>query len=108
MDCVIEYNDFLYPDTAFISNPNNVSIITLIRKFDTMRYFREEGSKVFSTICLLARFHFGKLSNAGFQERVFSTAGNVMDYNQTRMSFESLEMRTLLAHNKQLIREGVI
>ncbi len=73
-----------------------------------MRYFREEGLKVFPTICLLARIHFGKFSNAGFQERVFSTAGNAMDSNQTKMSFERLEMRTLLAHNKELIRDGVI
>ena len=73
-----------------------------------MQYFCEEGSKVFPTICLLARIHFGKFSNAGFQERVFSTAGNVMDSNQTRMLSEHLEMRTLLARNKQLIREGVI
>ena len=57
MDSVIEYNDFLYPDTAVISNPINVSIITLIRKFDTMQYFHEESSKVFPTICLLARIH---------------------------------------------------
>ena len=68
INCVIKYNDFLYPDTDTvpISNPENVSIVTLIRKFDTMQYFGKEGSKVFPNIyiCHLTRIHFGKFSNA--------------------------------------------
>ena len=57
---------------------------------------------------LLARIQLARLDNAGFQERVFSTASQVMTKGQARMAFDHLEMRTLLAHNKEYIRAGII
>ena len=42
------------------------------------------------------------------QERVFSSAKHAMDKDQTSMDFEMLQIRTLLSHNKQLIRRGII
>ena len=35
---------------------------------------------------------------------MFSTAANVQGKTQNRMKFEQLEMRTLISHNKELIR----
>ena len=42
------------------------------------------------------------------QERVFSSAKHAMDKDQSRMNFDMLKMRTLLSHNKHLIRHGII
>ena len=83
-----------------------------------MRYFKENAKERFPSVILLVRIHFSRLDNAGFQERVFSTAANVMMKNQSRMGFDPvindnggasmLEMRTLLAHNRDLIRMCII
>ena len=107
LECIVDYNKFRYRWAPRIVNPERVSIIQLIQRFDTTKYFRLEGWKSFPSICLLARVHLGKFANAGFQERVFSTAGNAMGLNQSRMSFDRLEMCTLISHNKDLIHEGV-
>ena len=85
-----------------------VNIKELVLKFDTMKFFREEGTKKWPTITLLARIHFSKMDNSAFQERVFSTAANVMTKGQSMMAFDHLEMRTLLAQNKNMIRDGSI
>ena len=77
-------------------------------KFDTMKFFREEGTEKWPTITILARIHFSKMDNAAFQERVFSTAANVMSKQQGRMAFDHLEKRTLLAQNRDLIRKKII
>ena len=56
---------------------------------------------------LLARIQLARLDNAGFQERVFdSIAGD--DQRPGSNGFDHLEMRTLLAHNKEYIRAGFI
>ena len=80
----------------------------IVASFDTMKYFREGGARDWPTITMLARNHFSKMDNSAFQERVFSTAANVMAKGQNRMQFDHLEMRTLLAQNKDLIRAGII
>ena len=48
------------------------------------------------------------MDNSAFQEQVFSTAANVPEKTQNRMAFEHLEKRTLIAHNKQLLRDKII
>lgn len=80
----------------------------LVAKFDTMKYFRDVGTREWPTITILARIHFSKMDNSAFQERVFSTASNVQRKTQSKMSFSHLEKRTLLAQNKELIRDNVI
>ena len=80
----------------------------LVAKFDTVQYFCEVGSKKWPTITMLARIHFSRMDNSAFQERVFSTAANVQEKTQNRMAFEHLEKRTLIAHNKQLLRDKII
>ena len=107
----INYNNFLYDGQKPIQKKtlHDVGLFTLTQRFDTMRFFRDKDVLTkFPTIKLLARIHYGKFSNSGFQERVFSTAGNAMGSNQTSMNFLHLEKRTLLAHNKQHIRDKVI
>ena len=47
-------------------------------------------------------------STGSEQERVFSSAKHAMDKDQTSMDFEMLQIQTLLSHNKQLIRRGII
>ena len=79
-----------------------------IASFDTMKYYREKGSIDFPSVTMLARIHFGRLDNGGFQERMFSTASLAMAKEQNRMDFDLLEMRTLLAQNKELIEKKII
>ena len=87
----------------------NISLLELVAKFDTMQYFRDVGSKDWPTITMLARIHcFSRMDNSAFQERVFSTAANVQGKTQNRMAFEHVEKRTLIAHNKELLREKII
>lgn len=71
-----------------------------------MKFLRAHRDQ-FPTVCLLARLLLGKFSNNGFQERVFSVAGNSMSAKQMRMSFSHLEKGTILANNKQLFRDGI-
>jgi len=104
----IKYHKFLHVGHSLDIRNNKVDLISLIGTFDTMKYFREEGTLKYPTIAMLARIHFSRMDNSGFQERVFSTADNAMSSKQGSMSFEHLEMRTLLSHNKELIRKGVI
>ena len=80
----------------------------LISKFDTMKYFREEGAVEFPSIFLLARIHFSTMMNSGFQEMVFSTCKSVMGSNQAMMAMDHLEMKALLCQSAHLIRKGVI
>jgi hypothetical protein len=107
----VNYNDFLYDGQKPIPKKTleDVGLFMLTQRFDTMRFFSDkEVARMYPTIKLLARVNYGKFSNSGFQERVFSTAGNAMGSNQTRMDFVHLEKRTLIAHNKQHIRDKVI
>ena len=86
----------------------NIRIEQVIASFNTMEYFRKEGSIKYPTVTLLSRIHFARLDNAGCQERVFSTAKLVMSNDQSKMEFDMLEMRTLLYHNTALINAGII
>jgi hypothetical protein len=88
--------------------PKHLNLKELVTKFDTMKYFREKGAEEWPSITILARIHFSKMDNSAFQERVFSTAANVMSKAQNKMKFEHLEMRTLLVQNKHLIRQQII
>ncbi len=105
----INYNDFLVSGAKKFSaaEMKNLDIISLIERFDSMKFFRSVGLERFPSICLLARALMSRFSNNGFQERVFSVAGVAMSAKQCRMSFSHLEMRTILANNKQLFRDGV-
>ena len=57
---------------------------------------------------ILARVYSSRMEHGGEQERVFSTAKRAMGKDQASMGFEMLQMRTLLCHNKELIRRGII
>jgi len=102
-------NKFVYIGSPCLPDKGgNIRIEQVIASFDTMEYYRKEGSIKYPTVTLLSRIHFARLDNAGFQERVFSTAKLVMSKEQSRMEFDMLEMRTLLCHNKSLISAGII
>ena len=110
IDKHIEYNDFRYDgvDVIHIDENGEVELKELIHKFDTLKYFRILGQKEFPSIATLVRIHFSKMDNGAEQERVFSTAANAQRKKQARMKFDMLEKRTLLAHNKDLIKSGVL
>merc|ERR1712032_1627679 len=103
-----KYNDFLYEGVEKISNMNSCTITELIDKFDTAKYFKNHGNENYMTISILARIHLSRFETGAEQERVFSSAKHAMDKDQANMNFEMLRMRTLLSHNKQLIRRGII
>ena len=69
---------------------------------------QNHGNQNFMTISILSRIHLSRFETGAEQERVYSSAKHAMDKDQTSMNFEMLQMRTLLSHNKQLIRRGVI
>ena len=96
------------PINVPIPQEGAVSILELVAKFDTMKYFREAGQVDWPSITILARIHFSKMDNSAFQERVFSTAKNAQEENQGQMKVDHLEKRTLISHNKDLIRDGII
>lgn len=104
----IAYNNFRYDGAKQFPEGEKYTIAAGIEKFDTMKYFHEEGRVKHSIVTLLARIEFAHMDNGGFQERVFSTAGNAQSANQGRMRFDHLEKRSLLAHNKELISEHII
>ena len=91
-----------------IPNEGDVTLLELVAKFDSMKYFREVGRKEWPSITMLARIHFSKMDNSAFQERVFSTAAYAQSKTQGRMKVDHLEKRTLISHNKDLIRDGII
>ncbi len=84
----------------------SLDVVSLIERFDSMKVLCAHKER-FPTICLLARSVMGKFSSNGFQERVFSIAGNAMNVRQCRMAFSHLEKWTVLANNKQLIWDGI-
>lgn len=49
--------------------PNN--ILELISKFDTIKYFRMDGTKKNPSISVFARIHFSTMHNAAFQSGCF-------------------------------------
>ena len=98
----ISYNKFRYEGTdPFFVVSSSFTIEETIEKFDTMKYFREEGRVKHPIITLLARTEFAYMDNGGFQERVFSTVGNAQSSNQGRKVGKHLEKRDMLAHNKE-------
>ena len=105
----VQFYKYVFDDKSHpLPESGQCSFRELVSKFDTMKYFRETGTKDWPTITILARIHFSKMDNSSFQERVFSTAENVQSKTQNRMAFEHLEMRTLISHNKDLIRNNII
>ena len=104
----VAYNNFRYENTEPFPEGEKYKIVAGIEKFDTLKYFCEEGRVKHPVVTLLARIEFARMYNGGFQERVFSTAGNAQSANQGRMRFDHLEKRSLLAHNKELISEHII
>jgi hypothetical protein len=70
---------------------------------DILAWFKTVGGEKFPTISLLARRELGKMSNSGFQERVFSSANGAMNKKQGRMGYAVLEKRTILYHHKDFI-----
>lgn len=101
-----DWNKFLLDEVPPIKKP--LVLFDVISKFDTRKYYREFATDKYPAISMLARIHFSRMENAAFQERVFSTAGSAQSKNQGSMSFDTLEKRTLLQANRELIRDGVI
>ncbi len=56
---------------------------------------------------MFVRLHFSRLDNSGFQEPVFSISGLTMSGNPSQMTFDLFEKRTLLLHNKELIKKEI-
>lgn len=108
MKHVTTFNDYLYKGAKEIKNVNNCGPNELIDKFDTQKFFREYGRQNFLAIVILARMYFSRFETGSEQERVFSSARLAMGKDQTNMGFEMFKMRTLLSHNKDLIRAGII
>lgn len=102
----------MHPHSFDSKNPipknGNVSLLELVAKFDTMKYFRDVGKKEWPSITILARIHFSKMDNSAFQERVFSTASNTQRKTQSGMKVDHLEKWILIAHDKELIRGNII
>ncbi len=105
----IHFNDFLVNGAKQFTSSKlkKLDIVSLIERFDSMKFFRSVGHERFPSITLLAWPLMSRFSKNGFQERVFSVAGIAMSAKQCRMSFSHLEMHTILAHNKELFKNGV-
>ena len=108
MKHVTTFNDYLYEGAKEIKNVNNCGPNELIDKFDTQKFYREYGRKNFLPIVILARMHSSQFETGSEQERVFLSAKLAMGKDQASMGFEMFKMRTLLSHNKSLIRAGII
>jgi hypothetical protein len=83
---------------------HNKDVVTSYWKIcygDMLRWFKEVGKDKFPTLAVLARCELGRMNNSGYQERVFSSANSAMGVKQAKMSFQQLEQRTLLFHNKK-------
>jgi len=105
----VQFYKYVFDDKSHpLPEYGQCSFRELVSKFDTMKYFRETGTKDWPTITILAMIYFSKMDNSSFQERAFSTAENVQSKTQNRMAFEHLEMQTLISHNKDLIRNNII
>ena len=103
----IEYNKYLFDENRKVAMRNSrVDLLEVIANVDSMKFYRTIGAERYPSIVMLAKVHFARFDNAAFQERVFSVADNAMNKRQNRMGFDMLEIRTLLAANKKLIREG--
>ena len=74
----------------------------------THNYFQEYDWEHFLSIVILARVYFTRMETGAEQECVFSTAKRAMGKDQAQMGFEMLQMRTLLCHNKELIRRDIL
>ncbi len=105
----IHFNDFLVNGAKLFTSSKlkKLDIVSLIERLDSMKFFCSAGHERFPSITLLARALMSRFSNNSFQERVFSVAGVAMSAKQCSMSFSHLEMRTILAHNKELFKNGV-
>ena len=66
------------------------------------------GYADFLSIVILARVYFTRMETGAEQKRIFSTAKRAMGKDQAQMGFEMLQMRTLLCHNKELIRRDIL
>ena len=67
-----------------------------------------DAQGTYPSITLLAMVHFSTMFNGGFQERTFSSCKHVRGVGQTRIPMDTLEMKALLFHNAELIRNGII
>ena len=85
-----KFHKYTYDNAKPLPTEGNLKLAQLIESFDTMKYFKEVAKNRFPSVILLVRIHFSKMDNAGFQERVFSTASNVMMKNQASMGFEEI------------------
>ncbi|RLN15093.1 hypothetical protein BBJ28_00009323 [Nothophytophthora sp. Chile5] len=79
------------------------NLLELYWHVDILRWFREEGERMFPSIALLARYRLGKVSSSAFQERVFSTASVVMGPLRTTTENSRAEKQLLLRHNRDML-----
>jgi hypothetical protein len=89
-----------------VDNQHASSVRTVFGKIcnaDIFAWFRDVGVHKYESIALMARHNLQRMTNSGYQERVFSSAKGAMSKTQGRMAFDVLEKRTLLYHNKKLM-----
>jgi hypothetical protein len=72
-------------------------------RIDILRWFRDIGQTKFPTLAVLARVWLGKVSSTAFQERVFSSGGNVVSTQRSQMDNDRAEMSMLLHSNRSQV-----
>jgi hypothetical protein len=105
-----ETEDVVSPDFSnqlMVQDGGNAywNLLGLYKHVDILRWFRDVGEKKYPSIALLARLWLGKAASTAFQERVFSTGGNVMDEKRTQTDRERAEKQLLLRHNRQEVAQ---
>ena len=65
-------NEFLFDKAQEFTEVYGVKVTIeqVISSFDAMKYFRLKGNVYYPVVTMLARIHFFRLDNAGFQERL--------------------------------------
>ena len=64
----VQFYKYVFDDKSHpLPESGQCSFRELVSKFDTMKYFRETGTKDWPTITILARIHFSKMDNSSFQ-----------------------------------------
>jgi hypothetical protein len=89
-----------------VNNQHPSSVRTVFGKIcnaDIFAWFRDVGLHKYESIAIMARHNLQRMTNSGYQERVFSSAKGAMSKTQGRMAFDVFEKRTLLYHNKKLM-----
>jgi len=75
----------------------------LYKSIDVLVWFRDVGQKTYPSIAVLARAYLAKPMSNAYQERFFSTAGNVLAKNRLFMDADRAEKLQMLKHNAEKV-----